>query len=49
MNRLIKKRYYILYIIKDNNTFVKSIVKMLIKEIFYIYELLTLIVFDRGL
>ena len=33
---------------KDNNTFIKNIVEMLIKKIFYIYELLILIIFDRG-
>ena len=48
MNRLIKKRYYVLYITKNNNTFIKSIIKMFIKKVFYIYELLTLIMFDRG-
>ena len=49
MNRLIKKRYYILYTTKNNNTFIKSIIKMFIKKIFYIYELSTSIMFDRGL
>ena len=49
MNRLIKKRYYILYTIKDNNIFIKSIIEMFIKKKFRIYELLTLIMFDRNL
>ena len=48
MNRLIKKRYYVLCIMKNNNTFIKSIIEMLIKEIFRIYELLILIMFDRD-
>ena len=48
MNRLIKKRYYILYTTKNNNTFIKNIIKMLIKKIFRIYELLTLIIFNRN-
>ena len=48
MNRLIKKRYYVLYTIKNNNTFTKSIIKMFIKKVFRIYELLTLIEFNRG-
>ena len=49
MNRLIKKRYYVLYITKNNNTFIKSIIKMLIKKVFRIYKLSALIIFDRGL
>ena len=48
MNRLIKERYYVLYMMKNNNIFIKSIIEMLIKKIFYIYELSTLIMFDRG-
>ena len=48
MNRLIKERYYVLYTTKNNNIFIKNIIKMLIKEIFRIYELLTLIMFDRN-
>ena len=48
INRLIKKRYYVLYIIKENGTFVKSTMKMLIKKIFRLHELSTSIVFDRG-
>ena len=48
INRLIKKRYYVLCIAEKNDTFVKSTVKMLIKEIFRLYELLISIVFDRG-
>ena len=48
MNRLIKKRHYVLYTTKNNNTFIKSIIKMLIKKIFYIHELSTLIMFNRD-
>ena len=48
MNRLIKKRYYVLYTMKNNNTFIKSIIEMLIKKVFRIYELSTSIMFDRG-
>ena len=48
INRLIKKRYYVLYITKDNNIFIKNIIKMLIKKKIYIYELLILIMFNRG-
>ena len=49
MNRLIKKRYYVLYITKNNDTFVESIIEMFIKKVFRIHELLTLIMFDRDL
>ena len=48
MNRLIKKRYYVLYITKNDDIFIKNIIEMLIREIFRIYKLLTLIMFDRG-
>ena len=48
MNRLIKKRYYVLCIAKNDDIFIKSIVEMLIREVFRIYELLALIMFDRG-
>ena len=34
--------------IDDDDIFVESIVEMLIKEVFRIYELFTLIMFDRG-
>ena len=49
MNYLIKKRHYVLCIMKNNNTFIKNIIEMLIRKIFRIYELSTLIMFDRGL
>ena len=49
INRLIKERYYILCMINDNDIFIKSIIEMLIKKIFRIYELFVLIMFDRGL
>ena len=48
MNRLIKERYYVLYITKNNNTFIKSIIEMFIKKVFRIYELSITIIFDRG-
>ena len=48
MNYLIKKRYYILYTTKNNDTFIENIIKMFIKEVFRIYELLILIMFDRN-
>ena len=48
MNRLIKKRYYISYIAKNNNTSVKSTVEMLIKKVFRIYGLPASIMFDRD-
>ena len=34
---------------KNNNIFIESIIKMLIKKVFHIYELLILIMFDRDL
>ena len=48
MNYLIKKRYYILCITKNDNISIKNIVEMLIKKVFHIYELLTSIMFDRN-
>ena len=48
MNRLIKKRYYVSYMMKNNNTFIESIIEMLIRKIFYIHELSVLIMFDRD-
>ena len=33
---------------KNNDTFIENTVEMLISEIFYIYELSALIVFDRN-
>ena len=48
VDRLIKERHYVLYTIEDNDIFVKSIIEMLIKKVFRLYELLTLIMFDRG-
>ena len=48
MNYLIKKRYYILCTTENDNIFIKNIVEMLIKKVFYIYELLTSIMFDRN-
>ena len=48
MNRLIKKRYYVLCTTKNDDTFIKNIIKMLIKKVFHIHELLILIIFDRD-
>ena len=49
INRLIKERYYVLYTMINNNTFIKNTIEMLIKKAFHLYELLTLILFDRDL
>ena len=46
-NRLIKKRYYILYITINEDTLVEIIANILIEEIFRLYNLLILIVLDR--
>ena len=48
MNCLIKKRYYVLYTTENNDISAENIIKMLIKKVFYIYELSTLIMFDRD-
>ena len=48
IDRLIKKRYYVLCTAEDNNTFIENIIEMLISEVFRIYELSTSIMFDRG-
>ena len=48
MNHFIKKRYYVLCTTKNNNTFIKNIIEMFIKEIFRIYELSASIIFDRD-
>ena len=49
IDRLIKERYYILYIIKNDDIFIESTVEMLIKKVFRLHELSTSIMFDRGL
>ena len=49
MDRLIKKRYYVSCTIKNNDTFIENIIEMFIKKVFRLHELLTLIMFDRGL
>ena len=49
IDRLIKERHYVLCTIKNNGTFIKSTVEMLIKKIFRLHELSTLIMFDRDL
>ena len=48
MNCLIKKPYYVLCMMKINNTFIENIIEMLIKKVFHIYELSTLIMFNRN-
>ena len=48
MDRLTKKYYYILYIIIDKKTFIKTIIDILLNYIFYTYSLLNLIVLNRG-
>ena len=48
IDRLIKKRYYVLYTIKDDNTFIKSTIEMFIKKVFRLHELLTSMMFDRD-
>ena len=48
MNRLIKERYYVLCTMKNNDTFIKSTVEMLIRKVFRIYKLLASIMFDRN-
>ena len=48
VNRLIKKRYYVSCTTKNNNTFIENIIEMFIREVFHIYELLILIMFDRD-
>ena len=46
IDRLIKKRHYVLYTTENNNTFIKNIIEMFIKKIFRLHELLTSIMFD---
>ena len=48
VDRLIKKRYYVLCTIEENNTFVENTIEMLIKKVFRLHELSASIVFDRG-
>ena len=48
IDRLIKKRYYVLYTIKNDDTFIENTIEMLIKKVFRLYELLTLIILDRN-
>ena len=49
INRFTKKRYYVLYIINNNNTFIESTIEMFIKKIFRLYELFVLIILNRNL
>ena len=49
IDRFIKKRYYISYIIDNKGSSIKSIIDMFIRYIFRLYKLSILIVFDRGL
>ena len=49
IDKLIKKRYYVLCTIKNNDIFIKNTIEMLIKKIFRLHELSTSIMFDRDL
>ena len=48
INRLIKKRYYIFYFVDKDKISAKITVDILIKEVFRLYGLLTLIISDRD-
>ena len=47
INTLLKKRYYISYIISDKKIIIKVIINLLIKEITKLYKLLSFIIFNR--
>ena len=49
INRLIKERYYVFYIVDDKGIFIKNITNIFIRYIFRLHELPALIIFDRGL
>ena len=49
MNYFIKKYYYILYIIINKKIFIKVIINILFNYIFYIYNLLNLIILNYKL
>ena len=48
VDRLTKKRYYILYTTTDKGTSAEYIAEILINEVFRLYRLLILIVSNRG-
>ena len=48
VNRLIKERYYITYIVSDNDTSVDAVIDIIISWVFRLYELPASIVFDRD-
>ena len=47
MNKYIKERYYILYFNKNKEISFETIINILIKKIFRLYDLLILIIFNR--
>ena len=49
MNYFIKKYYYTLYIIVNKEIFIKIIINILFNYIFYIYNLLNLIILNYRL
>ena len=48
IDRLIKKRYYILYIAIKEGISIKNIINILIKKVFRLYSLLVSIILNRG-
>ena len=48
IDRLIKKRHYVPCTAENDDTFIENIIEMLIEKVFRLYELSTLIMFDRG-
>ena len=48
INRLIKERYYITYIVSDNDILVDVVIDIIISWVFRLYKLSALIVFDRN-
>ena len=49
IDKPIKKRYYISYIINNEGTSAESIIDIFIRYIFRLYKLSILIIFDRDL
>ena len=49
MNYFTKKYYYTLYIIINKRIFIKTIINILLNYIFYIYNLLNLIILNYKL
>ena len=49
IDKFIKERYYILYIIDNKDIFIENIIDIFIKYVFYLYKLSMLIIFDKGL